>query len=164
MNRRTLAVALAVLATTGVIAFGIPFILSLKPAERARAVTFSVEVGGPPLGTVRTFRCRADFLIAVRSTTGRMFAFRLPVRDGRVAMPDIHWWKAPIYLCRDFGLDSARVDERATFRCADSDVPDWWASRWRWRIDGKNTASAVDDMPAEQFQVNEQTMYMRHCI
>jgi hypothetical protein len=150
MNRRAL-----IMTVGGLFAFGVGAILiflsqSLWPSERAKADAVKLEVALPRLATYQSVEGRFARLFVVRTSDDHLLAFRVPLKDGKVGMPDLHWWQ-PFYYCADFrlgGSDGA-LAAATDFQCHDSDMPEWWASRWRWALNGKAISpdSGIDDMP-----------------
>jgi hypothetical protein len=150
MNRRTLITIVSVLLVVGVAAIAILLTQSLRPSERAKANAIRLEASLPQLMTYQSVDGRASRLFIVRTSQDHLFAFSVPLKDGKVGMPDLHWWR-PFYYCTDFrpGRSDGILPVAAEFQCHDSDMPEWWASRWKWGLDGKALTrdSGIDDMP-----------------
>jgi hypothetical protein len=87
-------------------------------------------------------------VLLLRHADGSVSAWDVPTRDGKVAMPDIHWW-SPFYTCRTFELTVTASDGNAYFECNDPQLPsEYWREEWRWSESGKALGRSVDDMQA----------------
>jgi hypothetical protein len=138
VKRRTL-VAVSLLGGAGVcITLGV-IGSSCAPSERARAAVVTEVVGMSP-GTYRAFDGKSKRLFVVRSEDDAIYALVVPLRHGRVPMPDEHWWNPPAYVCLEFnpGPPAGRLHPGAQFQCRDAEMPESAASRWRWSLDGKS--------------------------
>ncbi len=157
-SRRALTIATSLLIFAGLAALGFAMLQSLTPSDRAewelqRFDTADIRPG--------TFRIAADqpisalangyqwSLLIVRLRDGSVKVWKVPVKDGKVGMPDLHWWR-PTFDCEHFGplITNGLIDESKPMQCHDKPLPsDWWAENWRWDLDGKHLgAGPVDDM------------------
>ena len=135
--RRQLTLVLGGLALFGIAAVAWPLIRSLSPSERAQAEAIKLEVRGLAPGTYRTFDGRAFRLYVVRTTAGLIAAYRVPLRRGKVRMPEIHWY-SPYGECTDFRPfdPSGQLTNSAIFQCVAPSMGEWADRNMRWRIDG----------------------------
>jgi hypothetical protein len=143
MNRRALTTVVSILSATilGVALFTLGG--SLTPSERTLAHAIKLKVKAPPLGGIVQAQGLRARLILIRIEPDDVLGYSLPTRDGKVSMPDLNWWRDPIYMCDSFGpVLSQPATRLSTFECADSAVPEWWKPRWRWSIQGQ---PLVDD-------------------
>lgn len=143
MNRRFLTYIIASIAAVGLVIAAIPFIQSWRPSETAAANRVVLELDEFAPATYQVIAGRNARLYILHFPLGTYRAFKVPVEDGRVRMPDIHWWRrGRLYNCVDFGPDdpSQPLTNHSLFRCHDSATPEWWATRWKWRLDGSNVA------------------------
>jgi hypothetical protein len=153
MNRKQiLAILTFAVIATGVIISMTPFMGSLRPGARADAALpryslIGLSVGqmsileGPSLGEI--FNSYELKLLAYKSTEGKINVWKVPVKNGRVGMPDLHWWK-PIYDCAQ--LKVLKGPSESVITCTDENVPKGWAEDWRWDLSGVNLGKMVDDL------------------
>jgi hypothetical protein len=157
MTRRVLTRAALVFAILGLAFVSVPLFGSLAPGVRADAALPRIDVsqlepGRPELRDHPTQgSLYAGFrwsVLLLRHADGSLSAWDVPTREGKVAMPDIHWW-SPFYTCQAFGLTFASPDEAGIFSCHDPQLPsDYWRGEWRWSESGKALGKSVDDMQA----------------
>jgi hypothetical protein len=67
----------------------------------------------------------------------------IPVKNGLVGMPDLHWWK-PFHNCAQFKI--IKESKKSIITCSDQSISDWWAGEWRWDMNGVNLGKFVDDL------------------
>ncbi len=169
MDRKTLRVILGCLATFGVLIGSVPFVRSLLPTDRVRQSAmhiFDVSRLNPGEYRVERINGRVAYIVHKPDQTWRVFAF--DERDGKVPMPDVHWWRRSGYSCADFGLTTTngKVTATSRFRCADP-IPEYWEwyfSVWQWDIDGhivERAGSPVfEDLPRPQFEQRNDHIYI----
>jgi hypothetical protein len=144
------------LAFIGIVALSVPFILSLNPSERVDASLPRVDLSSLEPGRHRTVRNPklpeyydgiVWSVLLIKKKDGQVKAWVIPTKNNTVMMPDIHWWR-PMTPCETFGPTKLNglIDEEAPIKCHDDSVPEWWADKWQWSIDGKNLSDQVDDM------------------
>jgi hypothetical protein len=144
------------LAIIGITALSVPFILSLNPSERVDAQLPRIDLSSLELGGFKIVRnpSLSKFhdgivwsILLIRKRNGEVKAWTIPTRNNVVLMPDLHWWR-PMTPCAKFGpsLISGLIDEEAPIQCHDKSVPEWWADKWLWSINGKNHSGQVSDM------------------
>jgi hypothetical protein len=152
MSRRAVGVTLAVLGSVGLVIALAKLTPSLLLFGRGRLDAVTLEVRDLALGAYRAYDGRNSRLYVVRTPSDEVWAFIVPVRAGKVALPDGHWGR-PAFNCSDFRPDAkdGAITPNSLFRCRDVDVPAWGVSHWRWRLDGKSAAEAsdthIEDMP-----------------
>jgi hypothetical protein len=165
VERRTLALVLIGAATFGVVTVLVILAQSLRPSERARAEAIKLEVNDLALGSYRVFSGRNSRLFVVRTAADQVFALVVPVRAGKVVMPDLHWWQ-PLYDCANFGLGGTDgiLAANAVFMCHDPGTPEWWAPRWRWHVDGTSASEVpnayIEDMHGVKVQRSGGSIYV----
>jgi len=159
MNRRALTRSSIAVAILGLAFLTVPLFGSLRIGVSADASLPRIDVshlqpgqpelrdhplplsGNPP----RDFRWS---LLLLRHADGTISAWNVLARDGKVAMPDIHWWQ-PFYTCERFELTVSSSEGTSAFKCNDSEVPsDYWRAEWQWSESGKALGRSVDDMQA----------------
>lgn len=128
------------------------FFGSLKPSARSNAELSRYDISGIPAGTLaipdgpilgELFNGYKLKLLVYRSNSGQITAWRVPVKNGLVGMPDLHWFK-PVHACQD--LRVIGEGESRSIACLDQNVSDWWLNEWRWSLNGINLGSMVDDL------------------
>jgi hypothetical protein len=125
------------LIAAGVLSFAGMLVASLRMSERAKAVNIVLEMSPPALGTYVSLDGKYARLYITHDESGSIRAFSVPLKEGKVAMPDREWYRAPIYLCADFGITpSTPVTVESIWACHDAESPEFWRPRWRWGIDG----------------------------
>ena len=149
MNRRILVLAIWTISAVGIAFAATPLIASWFPGPNARAKLVELDDGGMPLNTFRTIDC-PTFRFYILRVSDSPRVFYVPTHKGTVWMPDLTWLRG-LAPCRDFGPDhdGAALLPGAIFRCHDPDTPGWWASKWRWTLDGKaipNPETVIDDL------------------
>ena len=165
MNRRALAMIVIGVGVVGVAAVGVVLTQSLRPSQRA--VNY-FEKPLLPLGSYQTInslsRGRGVRLYIVRTADDRLFSYEVDIRDNKVIMPDRHWgWCG--YYCADFhpGDTADKITATAEFYCHDPEMPESWASKWRWALDGslklRDPRLPIEDMP--KVKIERSGEYMR---
>jgi len=59
---------------------------------------------------------------------GEFRALTVPVEDGKVVMPDVHWWRSSGYTCTEFRPDiheNGRLLRDGAIRCHDPETLPW---------------------------------------
>jgi len=96
-------------------------------------------------------------ILLVRDPGGALAAFVLPLRDGKVALPDIRWWR-PAHDCADFrpATRDGTIAANSVFECHDPEVQNWSGISWRWSIDGQHIRGRheveVEDLMPVKFE------------
>jgi hypothetical protein len=157
MHKKVLTRAALVLAALALAFVTVPLLGSLAPGVRADAALPRIDIsqlqsGRPELRDHPIYgSLYADFrwsVLLLRHADGKLSAWDVPTRNGKVVMPDIHWWR-PFYTCQAFELTVASADGSAFFACSDAQLPsDYWREEWRWSESGKALGRSVDDMQA----------------
>jgi hypothetical protein len=143
MNRRALVTVVWSLIAIGVLFLSGVLVTSFWPSERAKANDITLEIPLPIVGTYSEVQGKHARLIIVHSNPGSLLAFALPTHEGKVGMPDRHWWGKPIYLCQDLRfLPTDPLTPNSTLECRDVETPESWKLHWRWTVDGKAIPSA----------------------
>jgi len=133
----------------------VPFVASLSPSARADAALEKILVSDMKKGSSRIVPIakaaisRAGWqsgLFLLRLSDGTYRAWGVPLRNGHVGLPDIHWWR-PVVECAHFGptLRDGLIDASAPIKCHQSAISNGWADQWQWSVDGKS-AGVVDDL------------------
>ena len=155
MSKRTLVVALSVLAVTGIAIAAYPFLRSMTPSERSKAAATKISLLDFPLGTGREIRWKWASLFVLRMQNDEVRIFAIPNFDGAYRLPDVHWDRA--YLkCKNFGADPSfpQVDDATTFQCLDPAVKPYWQQEWRWDARGKPLGRGTDPLPRVEYARN----------
>lgn len=95
-------------------------------------------------------------LMIYRSLDGPVRVWSVPVKNGKVAMPERKWQKPQGYLCFDFGPTKVggKVEESLPITCHDAGQPEnWFSQRWQWNIAGE--ALDAEIAPMISLQVRE---------
>jgi hypothetical protein len=87
--------------------------------------------------------------------SGDPYVLAVPLIEGQFYLPERYWWK-PHTACRDFSLNTINgvVDDRSTFSCRDTGLPDEWQKRWQWNSLGKPIGSHDGGAMDEMYRVN----------
>jgi hypothetical protein len=113
---------------------------SWRPSRHAYDVSIIYDEVAPTPGTyvTRDVDYPTVRLLIVAAPSGKVSAFILPLRDGRVILPDLHWWRFG-YLCADFRTETTdeTITDSSIFECHDAELKGWPDNGWRWNIDGK---------------------------
>jgi hypothetical protein len=157
MNRPVLARSTIAFAVLGVAFVTVALVGSLRPNAKAAASLPRIDVSGlkPGQAELRDHPLNGDLfggfrwsVLLLRHADGKVSAWDVPTIDGKVGMPDVHWW-LPFYACDRFGVAIAAVDGKRYFTCADPKVPsEYWRKEWQWSETGKALGQSVDDMQA----------------
>jgi hypothetical protein len=155
MNKRALTRAALACAILGLGFVTVPLLGSLGPGVRADASRPRIDISQlqPGQPELHDHPLHGDLyagfrwsVLLLRHADGNLSAWDVPTRDGKVAMPDIHWWN-PFYTCAKFQLAASSSDGNAYFQCDDPGVPsDYWRQEWQWDESGKALGKSVDDM------------------
>ncbi len=137
MSRAALTRLVIALGVVGLIAIGAVLTQSWRPTSHARDLAVVLEAPPPSPGTYTQHDMERARILLVRDTHGVLSAYVLPLRDGKVALPDIRWWR-PAHDCVDFRAATAdgTIDADSLFECHDQEVQNWSGIGWRWSIDG----------------------------
>ena len=151
MNRAALRTVVVSLTALGIIAFTAVLVSSWGPSRLAENIGIVVDEPRPPQGTYVTRDFDDVRLLIVAAPSGELSAFVLPLRDGKVMLPDLHWWRMG-YICTDFRPESTdgTITNGSIFECHDAQRSEWSRISWRWTIDGKNLRGA-GDMTVDDF-------------
>lgn len=144
------------LTVVGSVILGMVFLVSMQPTPRAEAALPRVDITGLQPGQLMTaelyphdwFDGYRWSVLLYRQANGNVKAWELPMKAGKVGMPDLRWWR-PMYLCEDFGLapDSSGDGQAAVIQCNDTnEAVSWWKAHWRWDAEGKNLGTMVDHL------------------
>ena len=155
MRRRVLLTLTCALAILGLTQLIVPFVASLSPSARADAALDRILVSDMKEGSSRIVPlAKAAIssagwqpgLFVLRRADGTYRAWAVPLRNGHVGLPDIHWWR-PMVECEQFGptLRGGLIDASAPIKCHQGVISKGWADQWQWSVDGKS-AGGVDDL------------------
>lgn len=153
MNRRRFLIATTFTTfIVGVVLASIPFFGSLRPNARAEAALPRFNISGIGAGDLYVMENPIfggnyngyEFkLLFYKDSFGQIKVWVVPVKDGLVGMPDIHWWR-PIHQCQKFEVVTEGTEK--VLACLDKDISDWWSKQWKWTIKGENIEGMVDDL------------------
>jgi hypothetical protein len=156
MNR-----TLLVRSTVACAAFGVVFVMialagTLRPSAMADASLPRIDIGELQPGQAELRDCPwngklfAGFrwsVLLLKHSDGNVSAWNVPTIDGKVGLPDSHWW-LPFYACARFGLVDSHDGQRH-FACSDANLPsEYWRQEWQWSETGEALGQSTDDMPA----------------
>jgi len=157
MTPRTVKLAAGALAIGGtVLVLAVLFVAS-KPDEKARPKLPAVIVSQLQQGQVIHLDTESLRYFVVRPESGEIHVVAVPIEQGTVLMPEVHWWK-PFMNCKEFGLGSGTesITAESRFRCRDAAQPDAWVKQWQWDVFGKHIADVggekIDDMYRVRFE------------
>jgi len=146
------------IAFLGLIAAGVPFIKSMNPDAKAIAALPRIDISEikPGQFTIKYPNLPGWFgyyqkgVFIYRKYDGSINFWRVPVKNGKVGMPDMHWWQ-PMYFCENFGpnVKNGKVEEAKPITCHD-DAFDSWKKVWTWDINGKSAQDPYYDMERVQ--------------
>lgn len=157
MSRRALTRATIAFSILGLVLVAVPLLGSLRPTVKADASLPRIDISQlkPGQPELRKHPLHEDLhggftwsVLLLRHADGKISAWDVPTNDGKVDMPDIHWWR-PLYACEKFELTAVSSDDTAHFHCTDSEAPsDDWRAAWQWNEFGEAIGHSVDDMQA----------------
>jgi hypothetical protein len=150
--RHAVRAGLAGLGITGLAVVLFQLARSLPLSDHASADALTLELRDLALGAYRSFDGQNSRLYVVRMPLDEIWAFTVPLRAAKVAMPDVHWGSSA-FDCTDFrpGAQLGPLTPDSVFQCHDADLPTWGIYQWRWRLDGKSAAqfshTSMDNLP-----------------
>lgn len=152
-SRRVIAGLVAVLVLIGFSALGSAFVTSMTPGVKAVAEARVIPVHDLRPGAVKIVELialgggSAKGLILHRDRSDAIRAWSVMLKDGAVGMPEFSWVRMT-HFCKRFG---ARIEaDVEVLSCQDEQLPQYWATQWRWRADGTNLDGKTDDLEPEQ--------------
>ena len=155
MSRTLLARSAIAFAVLGVALVILVLMGSLRPSARADAAAPRIDVSDlqPWQTELRDHPANGKLfggfrwsVLLLKHADGRISAWDVPTIDGKVGMPDVHWW-LPFYACNRFGIAFAPPDGDPYLTCTDANLPsEYWRGEWRWSENGKALGQSVDDM------------------
>lgn len=166
INRRVLLIAVFALVGIGSCVVAIPFVKSWSVTDRTRAAAVLVNVADLKPGQWKSIDGRGERIFVVRQPTGRMVVLGVPLRNGVVMMPDIHWWH-PEYPCVDFSLSvfDGQVTSASRFQCrALTATQDWAKGYWIWDSEGRTVGrpgNFIDDIPSIPYEMHDGVMVIK---
>ena len=169
MTRQALTKVVIALGAFALLATALVLVRSLLPNKRTQNLAVLLDTQLPAPGTFQQLDFDRTRILLISAPTGEVAVFRLPLRNGKVVLPDIHWWRHP-YDCADFRPEThdGTLNASSTFECHDPNMPDWSGISWRWSIDGRNIRSPrdvpVDDLVVADFEQrgNHVRLYRKH--
>lgn len=154
--RRMLTGVLLILSLIGLSLASLPLIQSMKPSARADAALPRIDISSLSPGEFAIFKQSHpvrflnyyNSILIYKRNNNEVLAWVVPVKEGKVVMPDFHWWQYPAYLCSKFGptMINGVVDESLPIQCHDTETPKWWRDKWQWGFNGKNLNRQVDNL------------------
>jgi hypothetical protein len=154
MTSRTFKLAAGAFALAGTGLMYVFLTASLQPHKKPPKLT-SVNVQTLRAGQHIALDTESLRYFVVKTTDSELHVVAIPMDQGTVVLPDVHWWK-PFMNCKDFGLDSiGGVTAQSRFRCRDADQPTEWVNRWQWDVHGKHiadTGAKIDNMYRVRFE------------
>ena len=158
---KKLGIAVAVFSIVGLLLAAVPFIGSLAPTERTRAMEVfqRVDVSDFERNTYQLIRVRPSkrwsegstsvvrpgrAWLVIRDDVGHFRVFGLPTWDDSILMPLRYWGQFEGY-CRDLGpaRDAVRIDAGTQIVCNDEDNDQFFRHHWYWSLDGRNLSGSV---------------------
>jgi hypothetical protein len=93
------------------------------------------------------------FLI-VRFVDDTLRVFALPVKNGRIGMPEGSWQRSEVW-CQHFGLESGQgpLSPSNVVACLDPELPAQSRARWRWDLAGNNLSHLAPSLQERSFTV-----------
>jgi hypothetical protein len=145
MNSRRLKLLIGCLALAGTALSMVVLNKSLQPHKKPPKLPF-VNIATLAAGQRITVDTEALRYFVVYPLNGELQVLAAPVQEGKVLMPEIHWWK-PLLYCQDFDIDvvSGAITKESRFRCRDDQQPVAWMKQWQWDIEGKHIAITGGD-------------------
>lgn len=175
----------------------LPLVLSLAPSNAAKAARSQHDVGSLMPGDFRfepvrykeawpAFRdARGEpgrplivrylsgyehtYLLLLRDWGGRLHAYRVPFREGRVNLPERYWWMPSTYWqCERFGpqVDAdGRLLRDGVITCHDEALQALYDNPlpWRWSYEGNlvdERFSWVPPLEAADVELDGETLYV----
>ena len=158
MNRGTLRGAAVSMLVIGLGITAVPFVASLGPNAKGDAALTRISISDLAPGHARLHTLGEPLwgndvrhgVLLVHRADGRFQAWDVPVREGRVLMPQFRHWFGALQPCANFGptVREGMIDELAPITCHDVELPAQRAEGWRWSLDGKSFGVAEDLTPS----------------
>jgi hypothetical protein len=153
VTRLAVGGALPALGGAAVLLFVLLQLTFLRPGpDHNHSDALTVDLRAFALGSYRAYDGQNSRLYVVRMPSDAVRAFAVPLRAGKVAMPDARWGQS-LFDCADFrpGPSEGRLSAYNVFQCHDTDLPTWGIYQWRWNLDGNSMAQLphthVGDLP-----------------
>ena len=93
---------------------------------------------------------------------GKIYAFLVPMKDGKVTLPD-RFWGWGYYDCSDFRPDldeNGYLKKGGTIRCHVKETPEWGASLWQWSYSGEPKDKWGIEMYSPAVDIANGTLYI----
>lgn len=149
-QRKHLSIVLSGLVVIGIIMAAIPFIRSMNPSARAEAALPYIDISALSGGSYVVEKIGGkhyfeDSYLLLRDYDHQLYVYLLPIHDGKVLLPDIHWFRFG-GLCEKFSpeIENGKLKKGGIIKCHDKLDNNWWAHEWRWSYDGKNLGKSTD--------------------
>ncbi len=167
--RRVIGIGLLALTIGGLSVATIPFVQSWALNDRARAGAVWVPIADLKPGAWKVVDGRGERFFVIRQPSGKISVLGVPLRNGNVMMPDIHWWH-PEYACPDFGLSAfnGQVTSASRFECRTIDEQEAWARHyWIWDSEGRTVGKPANffaDMPSIPFETRDGLIVIKRAL
>ncbi len=143
MNRKILALLLAIFILTGLAFSAVPYLNSLKPANLVKGkIKLRVDLRKMPVDSIKIFSWQGYKVFVVKHASSQN-VFLMPYQKGIYQLPDPDWARA-VVACEKF-----RADLNG-FSCVDKKLSNSWRARAQWGIDGKARNKKTPAMPDMQ--------------
>ena len=154
--RRALTIITISFLGLGAVFASMPFIKSMQPSERVFSNLLRIDLSGIKPGQYKLLQKHvlpkgwaADEwgVLIIRKYDGEYDIWDIPYIDGKVGMPDNHWWRIYEY-CENFGptLQNGKILESGPIKCHDDEMSKWAMQEWRWSISGENLGKMTVDL------------------
>lgn len=162
LNRKNLIALTSFIALVGIALSSVPFLNPVSPVDHLPELTTALDGSGVLPGSSKLFRLsrsmkrerkdgssagyHGDALLLVKDNEARVYLYYLPTWEGKVMMPDKHWWQHQGY-CPELVAEFI-VGKDPVIHCKNSSETELLTERWKWSIDGKNRGSQLPDLIA----------------
>lgn len=116
-----------------------------------------ISIANLPLGGYRYEvlggnRFAGNGYLVMRKLDGQIQVFYVAIREGKVVLPDLHWWSYGS-VCSQFvpAPMAGRFDPDLVIHCGDDEQSKWSREQHRWDAEGKNLGTQVDDLHSPSF-------------
>jgi hypothetical protein len=159
VHRRTLFVAVVSLALIGIGTVLVFLGGSLSPSERSLAGRYALQIPMPPTGTALHIDGKRARLLVVHTSGDSVFAFSVPLSNGKVPRPDGLAWSR-FDDCLDFGVvpEPINLSPSSVIRCTGSKRQDDVPSDIDWDLSGRilTPGNRTSQLPRVQVEVTGQ--------
>ena len=142
----------------------------MNPSRKALSDRSEHNIASIEIGSYRTDIFKKDQdtrIMIIHDWDGTIFTHLLPVKAGKVLMPDNYWaeYKSD-YHCSDFRPElgsNLQIKKQGLIGCQDQLTPNWARKYWLWKYNGEKynqQASWLPNMITVQHEIVGTTLYV----